>query len=256
MVASSDPRWLQWAFNALVGLFERVGLRTNVGKTVSMVCRPCPEAGNQSEAVYGRKMTGEGPTYRERQKERVKCGECGKEMAVGSLASHWMTQHVKVKEEQWIWNASSMGGRRTKNISDRVPNQGRAEGLPSGGLPRKGWDKDGDDDAFLQPACPGHCDHLGGGKPPTPKVLMMQHAVLVAGPKWEAPRYRDVQEWGGAENANGRDRTDRKHRDGLRGLREATRSGPQFQIPGADNDDGGRRMVSGCGKPGEGTEHN
>ena len=26
MVASSDPRWLQWAFNALVGLFERVGL--------------------------------------------------------------------------------------------------------------------------------------------------------------------------------------------------------------------------------------
>ena len=28
MVALSDPRWLQWAFNALVGLFERVGLRT------------------------------------------------------------------------------------------------------------------------------------------------------------------------------------------------------------------------------------
>ena len=26
MVASSDPHWLQWAFNALVGLFERVGL--------------------------------------------------------------------------------------------------------------------------------------------------------------------------------------------------------------------------------------
>ena len=47
MVASSDPRWLQWAFNALVGLFERVGLRNNVGKTVSMVCRPCPAAGNQ-----------------------------------------------------------------------------------------------------------------------------------------------------------------------------------------------------------------
>ena len=36
-VASSDSCWLQWAFNALVSLFERVGLRTNVGKTVSMV---------------------------------------------------------------------------------------------------------------------------------------------------------------------------------------------------------------------------
>ena len=40
MVVSSDPRWLQWAFNALVSLFERVGLRTNVGKTVSITCRP------------------------------------------------------------------------------------------------------------------------------------------------------------------------------------------------------------------------
>ena len=66
MVASSDPRWLQWAFNNLVVLFDRVGIHTNVGKTVSMTCRPCPMAGNQSEVAYGRKMTGEGPTYRER----------------------------------------------------------------------------------------------------------------------------------------------------------------------------------------------
>ena len=48
MVAVSDPRWLQLAFNSLVGLFERVGLRTNVGKTFSMTCRPYPAAGNQS----------------------------------------------------------------------------------------------------------------------------------------------------------------------------------------------------------------
>ena len=39
-VASSGPRWLQWAFNTIVGLFDRVGLHTNVGKTVSMTCRP------------------------------------------------------------------------------------------------------------------------------------------------------------------------------------------------------------------------
>ena len=51
MVASSDPRWLQWDFTTLVGLFDRVGLQTNVGKTVSMTCRPCPAAGNQSEVV-------------------------------------------------------------------------------------------------------------------------------------------------------------------------------------------------------------
>ena len=46
MVALSDPVWLHGAFNALVGLFDRVVLRNNVGKTVSMFCHPCPAAGN------------------------------------------------------------------------------------------------------------------------------------------------------------------------------------------------------------------
>ena len=63
MVASSDPRWIQGEFNTLVGLFDMVGLRTNVRKTVGMVCRPCQATGNQSEAAYGRQITGEGPTY-------------------------------------------------------------------------------------------------------------------------------------------------------------------------------------------------
>ena len=101
MVALSDPRWLQWAFNALVDLFERMGLCTNVGKTVSMTCRPCPAAGNQSEEAYGRKMKGVGPTYWERQKERVECRDCRKEMAAGLLASHRMLQHGRAKADKW-----------------------------------------------------------------------------------------------------------------------------------------------------------
>ena len=36
MVALSNPRWLQWDFTTLVGLFDRMGLQKNVGKTVSM----------------------------------------------------------------------------------------------------------------------------------------------------------------------------------------------------------------------------
>ena len=40
-------------------------------------------------------------------------------------------------------------GRRATNISDSFPDQGRAEGFPSGGLPRKGWETYSDDDAFL-----------------------------------------------------------------------------------------------------------
>ena len=38
MLASSDPQWLQWDFTQLVGLFDRVGLKKNCGKTVSMTC--------------------------------------------------------------------------------------------------------------------------------------------------------------------------------------------------------------------------
>ena len=48
MVASSDPGWIQGTFNTLVGLFDRVGLLKNFGKTVVMVCHPCQAAGNLS----------------------------------------------------------------------------------------------------------------------------------------------------------------------------------------------------------------
>ena len=76
MVALSDPQWLQGAFNNLVGLFDRVGLRTNAGKTVGMVCHPCQAVGNLLEAAYGSRVTGEGPTHRERLKGQVACGAC------------------------------------------------------------------------------------------------------------------------------------------------------------------------------------
>ena len=65
MVASSDPRWLQGSFATLVSLFDRVSLQKIVGKTVGMVCHPYQAVGNQSKAAYGRRITGEGPTYRE-----------------------------------------------------------------------------------------------------------------------------------------------------------------------------------------------
>ena len=59
MVALSNPRWLHWAFDTLVSLFEQVGLQTNFENTVSMFCRPCQAAGTQSAEAYGRQMSGE-----------------------------------------------------------------------------------------------------------------------------------------------------------------------------------------------------
>ena len=56
---------------------DRVGLRTNFGKKVSMVCRPCQAAGNLWEAAYGSRITGVGPMYREQLMGRVSCREYG-----------------------------------------------------------------------------------------------------------------------------------------------------------------------------------
>ena len=50
---------------------------------------------------------------------------------------------------------------RAKDISDRVT-QGVGEGESSERMPRTGRDKDGDEGAFLEKACKGSRDHLGG----------------------------------------------------------------------------------------------
>ena len=55
-------------------------------------------------------MTGEGLTSRERKRERVKCRDCGNEVAAGSLDSHRMTQHGKAKERCWTWIEAATGG--------------------------------------------------------------------------------------------------------------------------------------------------
>ena len=88
MVASADPVWLQGALDTLTGLFGRVGLHKNVGNTVRMICRPCRTTGTQSEASYKRRMTGEGIIYRDRQRIRLQCPDCGTDLVEGSLAVH------------------------------------------------------------------------------------------------------------------------------------------------------------------------
>ena len=108
-VASSYTRWLQGAFSTLVGLFDKVVMRTNSGKTVGMVYHPCQEVGNLLEAAYGRRFTGEGPTYRGGLKGRVSCRECGELIAEGSLTSCLMTQHGRVAESRQRWKTPAAG---------------------------------------------------------------------------------------------------------------------------------------------------
>ena len=64
MVTSSYPVWMQGACNALVGLFDRVGLQKSFGKTVGMVYHPCQAAGNTTKAAHERRIMGKWHSYR------------------------------------------------------------------------------------------------------------------------------------------------------------------------------------------------
>ena len=108
MVVSLDPRWIQGYFSTLVGMFDRVGLKTNTGKTVRIVCRPCQAAGTQLEAAYRRIMTGSGPLYLDMQRGRIQRKECGEEMALRFLVGHMQTQNGRPVEGKRHWESASL----------------------------------------------------------------------------------------------------------------------------------------------------
>ena len=71
MVASTDLGWLQTAFETLMGLFDRLVLKTNPAKTVGMVCHPCRAVGVRADKADTQRITGVGRSYKEIQRERV-----------------------------------------------------------------------------------------------------------------------------------------------------------------------------------------
>ena len=91
LIAARDPSTLQKAVDALVAIFERVGLKTNTEKTEAMtfvtgrILTPLTK-----EAYQARMSDFQGE---EKKGRRVSCHVCKKEMVVESLKSHLATQH-------------------------------------------------------------------------------------------------------------------------------------------------------------------
>ena len=88
MVDSTNPGWIQTAFDTLIGLFDQVGLKKNVKKSMGVVCHPCRADGVRADKAYIRRMMGEGRSYKERQRGQVNYPECGKDLVRGSLSVH------------------------------------------------------------------------------------------------------------------------------------------------------------------------
>ena len=75
-------------------------------------------------------------TYCERQKERVECGDCGKEMAAGLLEAHRMILHGKAKEDKLSWtNAATGGGGEPHTYWIEFPTEGGTKECPVEGCP-------------------------------------------------------------------------------------------------------------------------
>ena len=104
-----DSVGLQGAFNALVGLFDRLGLWNNVRNKVGMVCHPYQAAGNPTTEAYGRRIMVMGQSYRERLRDQVDCGECGDMLVVSSLSSNLETHHGRAAGRRQQWNTPPAG---------------------------------------------------------------------------------------------------------------------------------------------------
>jgi Reverse transcriptase (RNA-dependent DNA polymerase) len=94
LIAATDLPWLQQAMDILVSLLRQMGLETNITKTKMMTCFPNQTTTTRlSATAYKRQMTGEGPSYQERQRQRVECPECTLEMSQGALKMHRQRTH-------------------------------------------------------------------------------------------------------------------------------------------------------------------
>ena len=91
LVLSRDPAVLQRAFDALTGLFDRVGLRTNTKKTEVMIMFPGEIRTCLSADAYRARMDAE---FREGWKGgEADCDICGATLKEVSLRKHLETQH-------------------------------------------------------------------------------------------------------------------------------------------------------------------
>ena len=112
-----------------MGLFDRVGLRKNVRKTVGMVCQPCRAAGVRDKA-YTRRMTREGRIFKESHPEHMLCPECRKDLEKGSLVAYRQNQHNVAKGGQGS-RATRKLGAMTPGLSERqfplIQDQGPAQ---------------------------------------------------------------------------------------------------------------------------------
>ena len=131
MIQNTNPKVLQKDLDAIISLFEEIGLRTNETKTKYMIVRGPAAPAALREAIYNQGRTGEGKTFMEKRKEEVECKECKKILKQGSLQRHMMQQHGK-KPEQYLYREIGTAARFCVEVSRGVHNKCPVPGCTGG----------------------------------------------------------------------------------------------------------------------------
>ena len=87
---------MQTALKKMVRMFERVSLQKNPNNAKAMIFMPGFIWGQHVAEAYTQRATGEGPTFWERKRTRVRCEECSETMADSSLRHHMERAHGRV----------------------------------------------------------------------------------------------------------------------------------------------------------------
>ena len=95
LLAGPDKERVQEGMNRVAAAFEKLGLEMNASKTKYMVMRGGTLYRRERSEVYWRRCTGEGKSYDERMKEKVKCVKCGAEVVRPSLKRHQRSAYCK-----------------------------------------------------------------------------------------------------------------------------------------------------------------
>ena len=129
MVASTDPGWIHTAFDILTGLFDRVGLQTNVKKTVGMVFHTCRADRVRADKAYTQRMTWGGI-------QGEAAGACalpGLREGFGKGVTGCVLPHPSRRGKRGVGEGGRRGrqGRQAQDVQDGVFGKSRAKALPS-----------------------------------------------------------------------------------------------------------------------------
>jgi hypothetical protein len=93
LIASYQLKLAQDSLDYLVEIFQRMVLNINTSKTKFLTCSPRSAKGHISIQAYKRRMDGDGPTHRDRQRRRSECPVCQKGISAGYLHVHLRQVH-------------------------------------------------------------------------------------------------------------------------------------------------------------------